>query len=259
MIDLHLHSTASDGTLTPEEVVTLAKQANLTAIALTDHDSVDGLETALKACQKQQLNFVPGIEFSTKMQGYSLHILGYFINWQQQKLNRVLVGLRKSRQERAAKIVAKLNALGISLSLEEVKAISGNSAIGRPHIALALMQKKFVKDIKTAFDLYLANGKPAHVEKKVLTPAYVIRLIHELKGLAVLAHPGLIKASSKELIKVVAELVNNGLDGLELYHPEHSLEQQSFLESLLTVFSLLLPAAQTVMDWQKQPVLILAV
>lgn len=240
MIDLHLHSTASDGTLTPSQVVMLAKQSGLTAVALTDHDTVAGLDVAFKICQEQQINFVPGIELSTKRQGHNLHILGYFINWREQKLSRILVDLKKSRQERAAKIVAKLNTLGISLSLAEVKAISGKSAIGRPHIALALVQKKLVKDVKTAFELYLANGKPAHVEKKVLEEAKVIKLIHELKGLAVLAHPGLIKVTPKELTKIVAALVNNGLDGLEVYHPEHSFEQQIFLQELAERFQLVI-------------------
>lgn len=232
MIDLHIHSTASDGTFSPEETIYAAKKAGLTAISLTDHDSVAGIEQAQKTALQERVELIPGIEFSSKKDHFDLHILGYFIDWKSQKLEQILTDLRQSRLKRAEKIVAKLNSLGFKLNLGEVKVKAKDGAIGRPHIALALVKKGLIPDVKTAFDLYLANGKPAYVEKKILSVKEVIYLIHELKGLAVLAHPGLIKATPERLKHLILELVNLGLDGLELYHPEHTDEQRAFFTAL---------------------------
>lgn len=240
MIDLHLHSTASDGTLTTQEIIAFAKQAGLTAISLTDHDSVAGLASARKLALEQQINFIDGIEFSTSMHLHDLHILGYFINWRSKKLKQILSDLTLSRLNRAEKIINKLCLLGLELNLEEVKAIAGKGPIGRPHIALALVYKGLVPDVKEAFNHYLSKGKPAYVAKKLLKVEKVINLVHELNGLAVLAHPGLINASQTELTQLITELTACGLDGLELYHPEHSLEKQTFFKALAAQLGLVI-------------------
>jgi predicted metal-dependent phosphoesterase TrpH len=216
--DLHLHTTASDGTLTPSEIVILAGQKGLKTIAITDHDTTDGLKEAIQTGEKIGLTVIPGIELSTKYKGKSVDILGYFIH-EQKELLCTLKKLRNHRINRSQLIINKFRKLGINITLQDVQKYSKGDVIARPHIAKAIVDKGYAKEVQEVFDLYLADGKPCAVEKMNLTPEEGIDLIHKANGIAVLAHPVLIK--SEELVEELMEL---SFDGIEVWHRLHSKE-----------------------------------
>ena len=163
LIDLHVHSTASDGSYAPAEVVRLAKEAGLKAVALTDHDTIDGLDEALAAGQALGLEVIPGVEISARFAGDSMHIVGLFLEHHDGRLEARLSVLKKARAERNPKIVAKLNSLGLKVSMQDVVRLSGGGQIGRPHIARALLTAGYVRSVQEAFDVYLRNGGPVYV------------------------------------------------------------------------------------------------
>lgn len=214
--DLHLHSTASDGLLSPSEVVCKAVACGLTALALTDHDTVNGIAEARKAALNTAAELVPGIELNSFAHNAEVHILGYFIDYHDPYLIRELKRLQLDRDERAAAIVKKLNKLGISLSFEQVREIAGQAPVGRPHIAKAMLDAGLVKSVKEAFDSYLALGKPAYVPRSRLTPDKAISIILKAGGVPVLAHPGLL---NRDLM--IPHLIEKGLLGIEVFYPAH--------------------------------------
>lgn len=216
MIDLHLHSTTSDGTLTPEQIVEKALALRLQAIALTDHDSVAGIEPALAAAQDTELLILPAVEISTDWRDTEVHILGYFLDYHHPDLLGRLAAIREVRLGRAREMVAKLQDLGVPLSYDEVGEYANGESVGRPHVAAALLAQGHVKSQQAAFHRYLGRGKPAYVPRYKLTPQEGIELIHRCHGLAVLAHPGLVKSDS-----LVEELIGQGFEGLEVYHTAH--------------------------------------
>jgi predicted metal-dependent phosphoesterase TrpH len=218
--DLHVHTTASDGLHSPAEVTRLAAARGLDAIAVTDHDTVDGIAPALAASRQVQLEVIPGIELSTDYRNFEVHILGYYIDTGYPRLLALLRQLRESRISRAEKMMAKLAALGYKLEPERVRQISGPAAPGRPHIARALLEKGMVSSLGQAFDTLIAPGGPAYVDRFKLTPAEAIALIREAGGVAVLAHPGLSGGED-----MVYELCGFGLQGLEACHPDHNASQ----------------------------------
>ena len=224
-IDLHTHSTASDGTDAPKALGTLAAAAELSAIALTDHDTTVGLVRAASGCTKAGVAFVPGIELSTqrgKPRG-TLHVLGYFIDADAPGIRSVCEELAEARAHRAPRIIESLDKLGVDITLDEVSEQAGDAPIGRPHIAAVLVRKGYVKTIADAFARYIGQGKPAYHRKDQLTAARAIEAIHEAEGLAVLAHPiQLNYEDDAELEQLVRDLVNVGLDGLETRHPDHN-------------------------------------
>ncbi len=226
-IDLHTHSTASDGSYKPAEVVRLAKEAGLVAISLTDHDTIDGLPEALAAGAELGVEVIPGVEISAEFAGGdSMHILGYFLDYADGRLDQRLARLKKARAQRNPKIVAKLNALGIPITYEQVEALSGGGQVGRPHIARVLLEGGYVRTFQEAFDLYLRKGGLAFVPKFRFPPAEALAMIREAKGIPVLAHPftlGLTGAALKDLVK---GLKSQGLAGLEVFYSEHSREQE---------------------------------
>jgi hypothetical protein len=227
-VDLHVHSNASDGTLPPREVVRLAREGNLKALALTDHDTIDGLSDALAAGAEFGVEVIPGVEISAKHSGGSMHILGYFLDPQSETLGPRLAVLQQARQDRNPQIIAKLNALGIPLTLRQVAAISGQGQMGRPHIARALYEAGYVASIQAAFDLYLNNRGRAYVEKFRFPPPEAIAMIREAGGVAVLAHPFTLNhADPGELRALLMELQRLGLAGMECYYPEHTPEQEA--------------------------------
>ncbi|HBC46460.1 MAG TPA: phosphatase [candidate division Zixibacteria bacterium] len=215
-IDLHIHSNASDGLFTPAEVVDYAMRAGLAAIAMTDHDTVDGFKVAHALIEEERLEVLPGVELSCYYKGMDVHVLGYLIDYENPEFVRKIEAFRKERYERGEAMVAKLNDLGINLSMETVKLIAGNSAVGRPHLADALVREEFVQTYDEAFARYLGYHAPAYVPKPVLTPEQGIDLIHLVRGVAVMAHPGTLKHD--EFIPDFAEM---GLDGIEAYHSLH--------------------------------------
>jgi predicted metal-dependent phosphoesterase TrpH len=227
-IDLHLHSTASDGTLTPSEILARALDLGLKAIAIADHDCVDGAREALAIGIPDGIRFVTGVEISTSpprflgLQG-SFHILGYAFHLEDPELNRSLALLQSARNNRNPKIIRRLNALGIDLTLNQVRRLYGDGQLGRPHIARALVEKGHAASVDDAFDRFLGTGKPAYVEKERIGWRRAIEIIRRAGGVAVLAHPALLNLSEpRQLEDVVGRLKAMGLGGIEVYYPEHS-------------------------------------
>ena len=224
-IDLHLHTTHSDGSLSPADVVRLAHEAGVTALAITDHDITTGLPEALAAGQALGIEIIPGIEISSRYGDSELHVLGYFLDWQDPELNAHLATLRDSRHRRNPQIIERLQALGIDITYDEVRAVAGSDSVGRPHIARVLMDKKIVTSAKEAFDRFLANGKPAYIPRDLPEPAEAIQWIKAAKGLAVLAHPTWVKATEGTLTDLVRQLKAAGLDGVEVHYSTHTPRQ----------------------------------
>jgi hypothetical protein len=218
-VDLHMHSTASDGSVAPADVVAAAHKAGLSAIALTDHDTVDGIPDAQAAGTALGVRVVAGVELSAVDDGDEIHVLGLHLS-HPEHIAAALVELKEARRDRARLTVEKLNSLGIPITLEAVFAAAGDGAVGRPHSAKALVAGGWARDFRDAFDRYLGSGRPACIEKRTVTFEEAARLIHEAGGLAVYAHPGG-GASRAEL----AELASLGLDSIEVRHPSHTADE----------------------------------
>jgi len=222
MYDLHVHTTASDGTFTPQEVIDKAVEIGLSGMAITDHDTVDGLEIALKyrTEKKLDIDFIPGIEMNTEAYGKEIHILGYFIDYNDRNLNEKLKEIQEARAKRAHKIIARLKKNGMTISFSDVEKFAKGDLIGRPHIARALISQGYVGSIKEAFDRYIGKGRPAYEPRYKFIPQEAIDLIKHSGGICILAHPGLIEAR-----RIIEQIINMGIEGLEVYYPEHSKAQ----------------------------------
>ena len=222
-IDLHSHSTVSDGTMTPESVIGLAKTQNLSAIALTDHDCIDGLEAAMAEGKQQGIEVVPGLEISAKFDKGTMHILGFFIDPQAGSLRKQLNQLQEGRRQRNPRIVKKLQSLGLDITYDEVVEASGGGQVGRPHFAKVLIQKGYVSSIEEAFEKFLKKGAPGYMEKFGFSPQKSIELIHQAGGVAVIAHPFTLGLSTSEMEQgVMSDLKRAGLDGIEVYYSKNS-------------------------------------
>ncbi len=220
-VDLHIHSTASDGKYTPEEIVGKAAALGLRYIALTDHDSVDGITKAVKAARAfPRLTFIPGVEVSTDVPEGEIHILGYFIDYESQDLAETLKRFRTSREGRGRGMVDKLGELGIHIDWERVQEIAGGGAIGRPHIAQAMLEKGYISSFKEAFDKYIGRDGPAYVERDKMNPEEAVALIIRSGGLPVLAHPFTVKDPEKWM----APLKSAGMVGIEAYYKDNTPE-----------------------------------
>ena len=231
-VDLHTHSTASDGARTPRDVVRAARELGLAALALTDHDTVDGLADARAEGQELGVRVVAGIELSAVEGDIETHVLGLHLQ-DTGRLDAQLHGLRAMRLTRAERIVSRLNELGVRVTLEDVLLQSGGGAVGRPHIARALVNDGWATDMRDAFDRYLGNGKAAFVAKDRLSIGDAIAMIHAAGGLAILAHPG--QSGNRKRIET---LVGLGLDGVEVRHPSHNSEDVARLLALVEHFRL---------------------
>ena len=227
--DLHIHSTASDGKLTPADVVREAARRGLSFIALADHDSIDGIAPAQAAASAfPGLKVIPGVEISTDVAEGEVHILGYFIDCNDPEFNAALDRFKKSRLQRGQKMVAKLEKLGINIDWQRVMEIAGASTIGRPHIAQAMLEKGYITSFKQAFSEYLGHNRPAYVEREKMTPKEAVGLIIKAEGLPVLAHP-LTLPDAEAMTK---ELKAGGLVGLEAYYNGYTPEEISRLLTL---------------------------
>lgn len=224
-IDLHLHTTHSDGSLRPSEVLALAKQADVGTLAITDHDITTGIPEAMATGDVLGIEVIPGVEISSFDGKSELHILGYCVRWQDAAFNQRLAKLRESRHRRNPLIIERLREAGLDVTYEEVRALAGTESVGRPHIAQLLMQKKYVTSAKEAFDRYLAEGRPAYVARELPVPAEAISWIREAKGVAVLAHPTWVKESGEGLRTCVTALKEAGLGGIEVHYSTHSKSQ----------------------------------
>ena len=233
-IDLHAHSDCSDGVHSPEELVSKARCAGLRALAITDHDAVDGVERA-RRITSQDLEIVPGVELSAR-EGFSdVHILGYFFDPANEEMLSYLESFRTHRLTRAKGIVQKLNDLGVPIVLESVIAHTqdNRTSVGRPHIARALVEKNHVESIQDAFSRYLGNHAPAYIPKIYFAVGDAIQIIHKAGGLAVLAHPGSLRRD-----ELIPGFVESGLDGLEVIHPDHTETARRYYGQLASKYGL---------------------
>ncbi len=228
LVDLHLHTSASDGRLDPAGLVELCASRGLSVMAITDHDTVDGIGPALDTARDHpELLIIPGIELSTHFPGGEVHILGYFINYTDSEVVGYLQKMRIDRSQRARKMVEKLNGLGVKLTWQRVLEIAGKSNIGRPHIALALLEAGQIENFKQAFDLYLGYGRPAYVERIKITPEQAVQLIKSWQGLPVMAHP----LTAPDYRDVITRLKQAGLEGIEVYYKDFGWpERKELLE-----------------------------
>jgi predicted metal-dependent phosphoesterase TrpH len=233
LIDLHAHTTHSDGSATPRELLTQANAAGATAMAITDHDTVTGLKEGHAAAAEFDIELIDGIEISAEYSPGTMHILGYFINAESAHLNAALIGLREARERRNPQIAERLQSLGLSVAYEEVERLAGNEVVGRPHFARLLVERGYAASIQDAFDRFLGKGAAAYVEKARLSPAASIALIHEAGGVAVLAHPYQLKlASIEETERLIVELAALGLDGVEAVYSRHSQAERDAYSSM---------------------------
>jgi len=234
-VDLHTHTIASDGTLRPRELVVEAARRGVRVLAITDHDSTDGLAEAIEAAREHPpLTIVPGIEINCDVEGAEIHVLGYCMDYEAGWFQDFCRAQREERRARVHRIAERLAALGMPIDVERVFALVQEGSAGRPHVARAMVERGYVRSVREAFDRYLAAGKPAHVPRKKLTPEDAVRLLRRAGGVPVLAHPGL--ADRDELIP---GLVAAGLMGIECFYPEHSAAQRAAYVDLCRRYGLI--------------------
>ena len=239
LIDLHTHSLKSDGSMTPAEVVREAKRAGLAAIALSDHDTVDGIREAAAEGEKIGVEVIPAIEFSVQSKTET-HILGYFIDIENPDLLKTLKEVVDLRIERNYVTCQRLNELGFDITIEEVRALAPNNFVGRAHFARVLMDKGYTKSVKEGFDLYMTSGKYAYCEKQRLTARNAVELIGKCGGISFLAQPHLTKLGDDELKEFLKELKGFGLSGLEGYYTDYTPEMQEKYQAMAKELGLLI-------------------
>ncbi len=235
-VDLHIHSTASDGVFTPSEIVRMALERGLAVIALTDHDTLGGVAEAQQAAFGTGLEVIAGVEVNSEGEWGDLHFLGYYVDPENGPLRERLRAMRNARLERARKMVERLREMGMVLGWEEVRALAGGNSVGRPHVARALLNRGYVKTLQEAFDRFIGNDGPAYVPRPRLTPPEVIQAIIGAGGVPVIAHPA---HSGPAAVKRIPEFVGYGLHGVEVYYPHHSPEEIEVLLGLCRKYGLL--------------------
>jgi predicted metal-dependent phosphoesterase TrpH len=241
VIDLHVHTTASDGTMSPAELVRYAKGKGLRTIAITDHDTIEGIEEGLQEGNTRGLEVIPGVELSVDYPSGTMHLLGYLIDIHCSALVEKLTVLQQARMERNLKMIEKLRDLGFEIELSEVKEAPEHGQIGRPHFAHTMVNKGYAQNIQDAFDRYLRKGGPAYVEKFRLSAEEAFRLIKTAGGITVLAHPfTLNQPQPHEFDAVIGKLKQQGLEGIEVHYPEHSEGQKKLYRDVAQRYGLLI-------------------
>ncbi len=220
IIDLHVHTKASDGVYSPADIVRMARRGGVSVLGIADHDTVSGIDEALTAASEKGIELIPGVEINSYNGAAEYHILGYFIDHKSGELRSALEELRAARIQRMHRIISKLGAIGIIVEPQEILALAESGTVGRPHIARALVKKGYASSVREVFDRYIGEGKPAYSPRSKLTPAEAIKIITSAGGLAALAHPGLWHAD--EFIPTLAAW---GVVGIEVYSPDHTAEQ----------------------------------
>jgi len=216
--DFHTHTNASDGRLTPADLVRLAVSRGLRILAVTDHDSTEGIAEALAtAAEYTGFTVVPGIEMSTDIPGDEIHVLGYFLDYQDPEFQAILTNLRNARRDRGRMMVEKLHAMGMDIPWQRVEQLAGDGSVGRPHVAQALIEMGYVSSFQEAFDRYIGRNGPAYVERTKLTPVEAIEMLVRARALPVLAHP----ASQSNLDELLAQLKAAGMLGIEVYYQDY--------------------------------------
>lgn len=234
LIDLHTHSTASDGVLSPQKLVGLAKDSGVSVLAVTDHDTLEGLPMAMAEAARAGLQVIAGVEITAHVGDLEVHILGHVIDPGDNRLAEFLASSRTDRIERARRMVEKLWALGLPLDMNEVLSLASGPSVGRPHVAQAMIRRGYVTSLKEAFDRYLTPGKPGYVERSKIPASEVIHAIKEADGVPSLAHP---RQYGRD--EIIPSLVQQGLMGLEVYHPEHDTESLFRYERVCLEYGLL--------------------
>ncbi len=239
MIDLHMHSQESDGSLTPETLAAACRKAGLSAAALTDHDTLGGCHSFLTACEREGIIGIPAVELSADFSPGTMHVLGYMPSASIDPLQAELARIQFSRDERNAQILATLAGLGYPVTATEVAKYAGHGMTGRPHIAAAMEAKGYVKNRQEAFSRFLGKGCPAYHDRYRFSPSACIQTIRNYGGVAVLAHPFTLKLSEQKLHACIAELVSFGLQGIEVFYPEHSEDRRRLYQRLANAFDLI--------------------
>lgn len=250
-VDLHIHTSFSDSTLSPLEIVQYATRLGLSAIGITDHDTVDGIGPTFKAAEEYELEIVPGVELSVQIGEEEGHILGYYVDWQNPDLINFLKDFSNRRKARGYEIVKKLLRLGIEIEYERVLEIAGNGSVGRLHIARAIYEGGYTNSIDEAFTKYLTRDGPCYVEKKRLSPCDAVRLIIEFKGVPILAHPWYLDCNH-----MVKTLLPYGLRGIEVYHSEHKPHHISMFKGVAKDYGLLITGGSDCHGLNKGKILI---
>ncbi len=232
-VDLHTHTTHSDGANTPGELIQKGKAAGIDILSITDHDNINGIKDAIQIGKSLGIEIIPGVEISSEIGNREIHILGYFFDIDNQELEHYLNFFREERVKRAGRIVNKLRSFGFNITLEDVLNKAKNSAVGRPHIAQVMLEKGIVSSYYEAFNKYIGNGSPAHEKKVHLSPQSAFRIISDAGGLSFIAHPGNLQES------LLKDLIESGVDGIEVIHPSHSAQQQRFYKGIVNSYFLL--------------------
>ena len=239
MIDLHCHTRFSDGSLTPTQLIELAVREGLSAVAVTDHDTVDGLGEALAAGERLGIEVVPGIEINLEHDQVTMDLLGYFLAGRpSEELREQLVTLRAYRDERNSRILERLDALGYPVTPGELAAIADEGAVGRPHIGEAMRRRGYVRSVSEAFERFLRRGAPAWVDRRRLALGPAVRLLRASGGVPVIAHPGIIRVDRPGLARIVRDAARVGIAGLECHYPKHDQATVDYCLSLCNRYGL---------------------
>ena len=250
-VDLHIHTYFSDGTLSPEEVVRQAKEKGFSAIAISDHDSVDGISRAKKEAKRLGLEIIPAVELTVEAENSEIHILGYFINYRDKNFRNFLKELRQDRRARIIKIISKLKGLGFDIKVKDVLKVAGPGSLGRLHVAFSLKKKGYVRNVYEAFNNYLGEGKPAYVRRKRLAPQHALKWIKKLGGVSVLAHPHTIKNK-----KLLEDLLKLDFQGIEVYHSDHSPRDSRHFRKMAKKKNLIITGGSDCHGFGKEKILL---
>lgn len=249
--DLHIHTYLSDGTFSPKQVLEISHKLGIACIAITDHDSIDGIEPVLKLAKSYEIEVIPGVELTAEVGDNEVHIIGYYIDWRDKGFGAKLKALRHARVERIKKMVEKLAEFGINIEAKEVFEFAGPGAVGRLHLAQVMYQKGLVASIDEAFRKYIRNHGPCYVKKFTLSPREAIEMIKSVGGIPVLAHPHLLKMD-----ELIPSFIRDGLQGIEVYHSDHLDQATQRYEKLAHKYGLLITGGSDCHGLGKKEVLI---
>lgn len=242
MIDLHVHTTESDGEYRPKEIIKIAKENNVDTIAIADHDTVSGLDEAIKEGKRIGVEVIPAIELNAEVEKGKMHILGYYMDYKDKDFMRAMETLRKDREERNIKFIKEFHKQNVNITLEQVKKYAFGNIIAKPHFARALYNNGYISDIEEAYTNYFNVSPMKNIKRKLITPRKAIELIKNAGGIAVIAHPVTLKLNDDELDKKVKELKGYGLDGIECYNNVHTKEDIDKLKKIANENNMLITA-----------------
>lgn len=240
MIDLHIHTTASDGEFSPIEIVDKALSVGLTHIAITDHDTVNALDKAINYSKDKNIIVIPGVELNAKVSKGQMHILGYYIDYSNTNFLKMMKTFENERNERNVKFIEEFNRMGITISLNDVKKYAIGTVIGKPHFARVLLKKGYIKNIEEGFERFFNKEPLKKIKRNSYSPEKIIGLINNAGGIAVLAHPQSLKLENQELEKTILLLKSYGLEGLECYHSKQTEEEMKYFKTIAKKYNLLM-------------------